>query len=169
MTDDVKTSSGPSGTLDLLAFLDGSTRAWGVFEDRFRRIQRRFTAELQGRWENGVFILDESFRFCDGSTEVRNWRIVPAPVEPGAFTGTCDDIVGIAHGRVAEDGVHLVYVFNLKSSGLAFTARFDDRYYQLDAENIMNRAIVTKWGVKLGELSVFFQRTAHSEQGSIAA
>lgn len=169
MTDDVSTSSAPPDRLDLLAFLEGRTRAWGVFEDRFRRIQRRFTAELEGYWEGGVFILDESFIFSDGSTETRIWRIVPLPGPGGEFSATCDDVVGKARGRATEDGVHLDYAFSLKSGNLAFTARFDDRYYQLDAHSVMNRAIVTKWGMKLGELSVFFQRIDRPDRGKLAA
>ena len=34
-------------TFSLTSFLEGRTRAWGVFEDRFGRVKRRFEVELR--------------------------------------------------------------------------------------------------------------------------
>jgi len=35
---------------------------------------------------------------------------------------------------------------------------FDDRLYRVGDRIAVNRATMSKWGVKLGELSLFFQR-----------
>ena len=55
-----------SATFDLLTFLEGETRADGVFEDRSGRLKRHFTVETGGRVDGNRLTLDESFRFGDG-------------------------------------------------------------------------------------------------------
>ena len=44
------------------------------------------------------------------------------------------------------------------------SVELDDRLYSLGNGNAVNRATMRKWGVKLGELSLFFRRegTEHS-------
>ena len=43
----------------------GETRAWGMFEDRFGRIQRQFVVDITGKWEDGTLTLREDFEKPD--------------------------------------------------------------------------------------------------------
>jgi hypothetical protein len=45
---------------------------------------------------------------------------------------------------------------------------FDDRIYRMGEGRAVNRATMSKWGIKLGELSLFFVRDTdlHSENVS---
>ncbi|MGI9382775.1 MAG: DUF3833 family protein [Methyloligellaceae bacterium] len=36
--------------------------------------------------------------------------------------------------------------------------RFDDRMYQVDRHVVVNRAVVSKWGLRLGDVSLLFVR-----------
>ena len=62
---------------ELTTFLDGRTKAWGMFEDRFGRLRRRFEVDMHGRWQEGVFLLDERFVYDDGRVEQRTWLVKP--------------------------------------------------------------------------------------------
>ena len=84
----------PGPQFELTSFLEGRTSAWGVFEDRFGKLRRRFSVEMVGRWLDDVFLLEESFTYDDGARETRVWRV--APSGEGQFTASCADCVGTA-------------------------------------------------------------------------
>lgn len=141
---------------ELTSFLEGRTTAWGVFEDRFGRLRRRFTVEMSGRWQEREFILDERFVYDSGDSETRTWRVVP--MANGTFTATCADCVGEANGACSTDSIRMSYRFRLKLNARSIIVDFDDRIYRMGSEMAVNRATMRKWGLKLGELSLFFQR-----------
>jgi hypothetical protein len=143
---------------ELTTFLDGRTSAWGIFEDRFGRLRRRFDVEMNGRWEGGTFVLDETFLYDTGAREERTWRVVPTG--GGRFTATCADCVGSAAGECDSHSIRMRYKFRLKLDWREVDVDFDDRIYRMGPMVAINRATMSKWGVKLGELSLFFERAA---------
>jgi Protein of unknown function (DUF3833) len=153
--------SAPNAPLfELTHFLEGQTTAWGVFEDRFRKLRRRFTVEMNGHWQDRVFLLEERFIYDTGEVETRTWRIVPS--SGGRFSATCSDCVGEARGHCTNDSVHMSYRFRLMLDKRSMVVDFDDRMYRMTDGTAVNRATMSKWGVKLGELSLFFQRSIAS-------
>lgn len=149
---------------DLTAFLTGRTRAWGIFEDRFGRVRRRLRVDMNGRWEGGVFILDEEFEYDCLVKEVRTWRIEPTGT--GQFRARCADCVGDARGQSGPGNVRMSYRFRLKMEAIELVVTFDDRVYRMSDTMAVNRATMSKWGIKLGELSLFFQKI---DQGALGA
>ena len=153
-----------SPLFELTSFLDGRTRAWGVFEDRFGRLRRRFTVEMHGRWQDQVFMLDERFVYDTGESETRTWAVTP--LGAGRFRATCADCIGSADGQSDADSVRMSYRFRLKLKGREVVVAFDDRLYRMGDTTAVNRATMSKWGIKLGELSLFFQRVeTNSKEG----
>lgn len=140
----------------LTEFLEGRTRAWGVFEDRFGKVRRRLAVDMNGRWEGGVFVLDERFEYDGDAAETRTWRVVPLGTH--RFRASCPDCVGDATGECSTDSVRMSYRFRLKLDSRAIVVTFDDRLYRIGESIAVNRATMSKWGVKLGELSLFFKR-----------
>lgn len=155
MAQDFAPSPG-NGRFELTTFLEGKSRAWGIFEDRFGRMRRRFTVEMVGRWQGEVFLLEETFRYDDGEMDERLWRVVPDA--DGRFHATCDDCVGRAEGSCDADSIRMQYKFRLKFPGRDLIVRFDDRIYRMTESTAVNRATMSKWGIRLGELSLFFER-----------
>lgn len=141
---------------ELTTFLEGRTSAWGVFEDRFGRLRRRFDVEMLGRWEDGIFVLEESFVYDTGEREERTWRV--SPVGDGRFTATCPDCIGSASGECDDQAIRMRYRFRLKLESREIAVDFDDRIYRMGRTIAVNRATMRKWGVKIGELSLFFMR-----------
>lgn len=146
----------PTPRFEITSFLEGRTTAMGVFEDRFGTLRRRFWVEIMGRWQDGVFLLEETFTYDTGDSEARTWRVVPQP--EGRFTATCLDCVGEAQGECTGDSILMRYRFRLKLSGRELVVSFHDRIYRMGDDIAVNRATMSKWGVRLGELCLFFRR-----------
>lgn len=146
----------PMFLFELTSFLEGHTRAWGVFEDRFGRVRRRLAVDMHGRWQDGTFVLDERFEYDCDTVEMRTWRVVP--LGGGRFRASCPDCVGDAMGECTIDSVRMSYRFRLKLESGEIVVTFDDRLYRIGESIAVNRATMSKWGIKLGELSLFFQR-----------
>ena len=137
-------------------FFEGRTRAWGVFEDRRGRPRLRLEVDMRGRFEGDVFLLEEDFRYHDGRVEQRTWRVLPQP--DGGFTATCPDCIGQAVGRVTDEGVEMRYRFLLRTKRRTLSVDLRERLYAMDERHVVNRASMSKWGVRLGELSLFFEK-----------
>ena len=148
--------SNVASRFELTTFFSGRTRARGVFEDRFGRLRRRFTVEMHGGWQGGVFVLDEVLVYDDGRRETRVWRVLPEG--QGRFTATCPDCVGLARGECADGIIRTLYKFRLQLNSRVLVVDFDDRLYRLDDDTAVNRATMRKWGIRLGELTLFFER-----------
>ncbi len=155
MPQDVNSVSAPE-PFEITTFLLGRTRAWGVFEDRFGRLRRRFTVELNGYWRDDTFCLDETFNFDTGDVEVRKWLVRPA--DDGRFVATCDDCVGELRGTTEPNVLRMRYKFRLDLGTTVIVVDFDDRIYRMGHHTAVNRATMRKFGVRLGELSLFFSK-----------
>ncbi|MGI9424923.1 MAG: DUF3833 family protein [Hyphomicrobiaceae bacterium] len=151
----------------LTGYLEGRTRAWGIFEDRFGRVRSRFDVSMFGQWQGDTFTLNEEFIYDSGRTETRVWTVIPGP--ENTFRATCDDCVGEATGFAGDDEVTMSYVFRLKLQSRELHVCFTDRLIKIDDFRAVNRAIMSKWGVRLGELSLFFERDNHAEQDDLIA
>lgn len=155
---------------ELTKFLEGRSEAWGIFEDRFGKLRRRIGVEMHGRWEGGRFHLDERFIYDGDEHELRTWIVTP--LGEGRFTATCPDCVGVAVGHCDEHSIEMSYRFRLKLSGRELVVSFHDRIYRMGDTIAVNRATMRFWGVKLGELSLFFRRqpgAAADHEGRAAA
>ena len=56
-------------------YFEGRTMAWGLFEDRFGKVQRQFVVTMDGTWDGTTLILNEDFVYNDGETENRVWTL----------------------------------------------------------------------------------------------
>ncbi len=149
-------------TFALTDFLDGHTRAWGVFEDRFGRVRLKLTVHMHGAWSGETFVLREEFHYDDGRHEKRVWQVRPSG--DGGFTATCDDCIGEAVGRTGAGTIDMTYRFRLKLKARTLDVHFRDRLIRIDDHRAVNRATMSKWGIRLGELSLFFERDVVRER-----
>ncbi|MDX2306847.1 MAG: DUF3833 family protein [Hyphomicrobium sp.] len=144
---------------DFLAFLDGRVRAWGIFEDRFGTLKRRFSVDLEGQWEGDALSVVEVLRYEDGEIEHRNWRLERSG--RGTFRGTSPDVVGMARGFAAERRARMNYKLKLKvGEGRHIVVDLDDRFYAIAGGRVLNRARVSKWGIHIGDVAIVFERSA---------
>ena len=146
--------------LDVKEYFNGTVDAWGIFTDRSGRVVKRFTVEIRCRWESvdGIEtgILDEQFIYSDGTRQRRVWTL--QKTGPGQFSGTADDVVGTAQGRVAGNALQWRYTLALPVDGRVWNVQFDDWMFLMDSRVMINRAVMSKFGVRLGEVTLSFRK-----------
>jgi len=142
--------------LDLKTYFNGELVAHGLFTDRSGKVQRRFTVALTGRWNGNEGTLDERFTYSDGHTERRVWRLTDEG--GGRYTGRADDVLGDAVGIAAGNALNWRYTLKLPVDGSVYEVQFDDWMYQMDDRVLLNRATMSKFGFRLGEVTLSFYR-----------
>lgn len=140
--------------LDLRDYFNGVIDAYGVFQDRSGRVVRRFTVVMTCTWQGDQGVLDEVFSYSDGSTERRIWRLTRGP--DGQYTGTAGDVVGTAQGQTRGNAFRWAYTLQLPVDGKTYEVQFDDWMFLMDQRVMLNKAVMSKWGVRLGEVTLSF-------------
>jgi len=144
--------------LDLFDYFSGKTYAWGQFQDRSGEVKRRFKVDISGTIDGNVLTLDEQFVYDDGETEQRIWRI--ERLGDNRYQGTAGDVIGTAFGESAGAVFNWSYTLDLPYKNSSIHVKFDDWMF-LQTDGIMlNRAEVSKWGFKVGEVTLFFSKQA---------
>jgi hypothetical protein len=102
--------------------------------------------------ETGV--LDELFSYSDGSQDRRVWTLQRSP--DGSYTGTAADVVGQASGQEKGNAFRWGYTLNLPVDGKTVEVQFDDWMYLMSDKVMLNKAVMSKYGFKLGEVTLSF-------------
>ena len=142
--------------LDLKTYFNGELVAHGIFTDRSGKVARRFTVQMTGTWNGNQGTLDERFTYSDGKTERRVWRLTDNG--GGAYTGRADDVVGEAAGSAAGNALNWRYTLRLPVDGTTYDVQFDDWMYLMDERVMLNRATMSKFGIRLGEVTLSFYK-----------
>jgi hypothetical protein len=79
-------------------------------------------------------------------------------VDRHTYTGTAGDVVGEATGEVYGNALRWRYVLALEVDGKTWNVTFDDWMYLLDGRTMMNRSEMKKFGLRLGEVTLFFRK-----------
>ena len=142
-------------------FFDGEVLAYGIFEDRFGRLQRQFKVNIMGVVEGDTLTLTEDFLYDDGETQQRIWTIIKEGNSPDGtrlYTGTAADVIGSAEGEIAGSALFWSYAVDLAMGDSSLKVRFDDWIYQMDQHVALNRATISKFGIEIGTVTLVFLR-----------
>ncbi len=153
--------SGMTPELSLAAFFEGETIAYGIFEDRFGNLKRRFKVNISGVVAGDTLTLDEDFRYADGEQAQRVWTITKTGTDEDGrmmYEGRAEDVDGLAAGRVVGNGLNWAYDIDLVTDDGSLRVHFDDWIYQMDEHVALNRAYVSKFGVEIGSVTLVFLR-----------
>ncbi len=142
-------------------YFAGKTQAWGIFQDRFGTLRRQFEVDIEGTWDGETLTLVEDFLYDDGETEQRIWRIKKsgAHTYAGLAEGVIDQAEGVAYGNA----LNWRYRFALKVGDSTWNVQFDDWLFLQDDRVLINRAVVTKLGLLIGEVTLMFQKPTQAE------
>ena len=143
-------------TLDLERFFSQPVKAWGMFQKRSGEVAKRFEVNIVSRREGNNLILDERFLYSDGTRQRRVW--VLTPTGQGGWIGRADDVVGVASGQVAGNTLHWRYRLNLPVGDSTYEMSMDDWMYLMDEDTLINRTRMSKFGVEVGQVTIFFRR-----------
>ena len=142
--------------LDLKTYFNGEFVAHGLFTDRSGKVARRFAVQMTGSWQGRNGTLDERFTYSDGTTERRVWRLTDEG--DGRWTGRADDVVGTAVGHSAGNALNWRYTLKLPVDGKVVEVQFADWMYLMDDRVMLNKAVMSKFGIRLGEVTLSFYK-----------
>ena len=142
--------------LDLETYFNGDLVAHGMFTDRSGKVLRRFVVDLKASWQGDKGTLEEDFRYSDGKTERRVWHLVSQG--NGRYTGTADDVVGVALGQAAGNALNWRYTLRLPVDGSVYEVAFDDWMFLIDEQVMLNKAVMSKLGFRIGEVTLAFRK-----------
>ncbi|PXW95841.1 uncharacterized protein DUF3833 [Sphaerotilus hippei] len=152
----VQDYTGQTPVLDLREYFNGELTAHGLFTDRSGAVKRRFTVRMVGRWQGDQGVLEEDFTYSDGQTERRVWRL--SRQADGRYVGRADDVLGEAKGEAAGNALRWQYTLRLPVDGTTYEVQFDDWMYLMDRQVMLNRATMSKFGIRLGEVTLSFHK-----------
>ncbi|OXY81973.1 DUF3833 domain-containing protein [Oceanimonas doudoroffii] len=142
--------------LELDRFFTGELVAYGMVQDRSGRVLRRFKVDMVASWEGNQGVLEEDFVYDDGEQQRRVWYLEKHP--DGRYTGTADDVVTPAEGRTRGYALNWRYTLAVPVNGKVWNIDFNDWMYLLDENRLINRAEMTKWGFRVGEVTLWMER-----------
>ncbi len=140
---------------ELQNYFNGKVDAWGVFTDRSGKVVKRFTVVLDCKWTGDTGVLDEDFTYSDGSKQKRVWTLKK---QGDKYIGTAADVVGEATGVASGNALLWYYTMALPVDGTVYNVQFNDWMYLMDDEVMLNKAEMSKFGVKLGEVTLSFRK-----------
>lgn len=151
--DDYQESKKP---FDIKEYFDGKVIAWGIVQDYNNKVSRRFCVELVGTWQGNEGVLAEKFYFNDGEISYRNWQL--SKLIDGSYEGQAEDVVGTAIGKHQGFAFQFQYELSLVVEDETYQVSMDDWMYQLDEYRVMNKTSMSKFGVKVAEVTLFFDK-----------
>ncbi|MGV6827698.1 MAG: DUF3833 domain-containing protein [bacterium] len=141
---------------DLFEYFEGDTRAWGIFQSRSGELKRQFTVDIRGTIKGKELTLVEDFLYADGEVSQRVWII--ESLGDGAYRGRAEDVVGAAEGVSAGNALNWQYELELPYKNSLVKVRFDDWMYLQPDNVLINKASVSKFGLKVGEVTLVFRK-----------
>jgi len=153
---DVSDYAAEKPELDLSRYFNGTLDADGMFQDRAGKVVKRFHVVIEARWTGAVGTLDERFTYSDGSTQRRVWTVTRK--DANHYTGRADDVVGEAVGEARGNALRWRYVMALPVDGKVYNVDFDDWMFLMDDRVMLNRSVMSKFGVRLGEVTLSFRK-----------
>lgn len=140
--------------LDLRTYFNGDLTGYGIFTDRSGKVVRRFVVQMKCTWDGDRGVLDEDFTYSDGEKQRRIWRLTRGA--DGRYTGRADDVVGEAAGQAAGNALQWRYTLSLPVDGTVYEVQFNDWMYLVDERVMLNKAEMSKFGFRLGEVTLAF-------------
>ena len=153
---DINNYANEKPALDLQQYFNGTLDAYGVFTDRSGAVVKRFTVLMECKWTGDEGVLDEAFTYSDGTKQTRIWRLTKTG--NGKFVGRADDVVGEALGESRGNAFHWTYTMRLPVDDKVYDVQFDDWMYLMTDKVMLNKATMSKFGVRLGEVTLSFTK-----------
>jgi hypothetical protein len=107
-------------------------------------------------WQGDEGQLDEDFNYADGTRQKRIWHL--QRLADGRYIGRAADVVGDATGQQRGNAFNWQYTMALPVDGKVYEVQFDDWMYLINDRVMLNRASMSKFGVRLGEVTLSFTK-----------
>lgn len=143
--------------LDIYSYFNGTTRGWGIVQDRSGKMTRQFIVAIDGTINQaGELVLTEDFTWNDGEKTQRIWTI--ARNNEQSYSGRAADVQGEARGFASGNALNWRYDLLLAVDGSEWNISFDDWMFLQPEGILLNRASMKKFGFRVGEVTIAFQK-----------
>ena len=154
---DVQKYAKNTPVMDPREYFNGKVEATGIFIDRSGMADPYFHIAMNGTWKGEDGAIAETFTYSDGRKNERTWNI--RFVDKTHFIGTAHDVVGEARGEISGNAMHIRYVLRVPvKGGKTYDLSMSDWMWRLDAETVINRIEMSKFGFRVGQLIVTFRK-----------
>lgn len=143
--------------LDLRQFFSGHLEAYGIVQDYKGKVSRRFRADILGQWQGENGVLDELFYFADGEEQHRCWQLQRMGKR---YQGMAGDVVGLAEGEVSGNALNWQYTLAVPVNGKNWNIKLNDWMFLVDEQNLINRATMHKFGLQVGEITLYIRKVS---------
>ncbi len=141
---------------DPVTFWTGRSASWGVIENRDGAPTAIITTRTEGTAEGTGGLHMVQHVVTGGKDSVRDWHV--RRLGNHQFEATANDVVGTARGVPSGRTLHWTWTLATKPGNCLFNVRMEQWMYLADNGTLLNRTIVTKFGVRLAEISEQFVR-----------
>ncbi len=142
---------------DIREYLNGDVDAWGTFIDNSGKADPMFHVTMRGSWNGNNGTLEEHFDYSDGRKQDRVWKLTFT--DDHHFTGTAADVVGTAAGAQYGNAVQMKYILSVQTrDGSSYDMSMNDWLYRMNETTVINRNEMRKFGYKVGELVITFNK-----------
>lgn len=138
--------------LNLRTFFNGKLFAQGIVQDRSGKVIQRFDVDINASWKDNQGIIDEKFSYSDNTKSERVWKLTEKT--PFKYEGTAHDVIGVANGEVSGNAFLFEYRLNVPVGDTTYSINFEDWMYLLDQKTLLAKASMTKWGFRVGEVTL---------------
>lgn len=142
--------------LDLFSYFNGNVTAWGMVQDFKGNQIRRFEVKIKGEITGNKLTLTEDFVYADGEKSQRIWYITKD--SENQYTGTAADVIGEAKGTSVGNALRWQYTLSLPVDDDIYEVQFDDWMFLQDQHHLFNKATMSKLGITVAEVTLFFQK-----------
>ncbi len=137
-------------------YFNGNTKGWGIVRDRKGNLTRQFVVQIKGTVHGDTLTLEEDFDWSDGEQSSRTWVITKT--NANTFTGTADDVVGIATGSTYGNVLSWRYYLNIEVDDSTWKIHLDDWMFLQPNDVLINKTEMSKFGIHLGDITITFQK-----------
>ncbi len=156
-TNDTKDYADKGPALDIRNYLNGPLEAYGMFQDRGGEVTKKFHVTMQGVWKGQTGELHEHFKYDDGTTDERVWKITF--IDDHHFTATAHDCIGTAIGSQHGNAMNMKYTLRVPYKNSTIDVKMDDwMFLQMDGKKVLNVTSMKKLGFEVGRLTITFDK-----------
>jgi hypothetical protein len=137
-------------------YFAGRLSGYGIFFGPLGKARQQFTAEIEGKVENEVLLLEERLTFQDGRDSKRLYRI--QETDHGKYSLSGDSIVGPGTIEASKNTLHWKYRLKVLVGKREVVLAFDDWMYLQPDGVVLNRAWASKFGIPVGQLFLTIHR-----------
>ena len=142
----------------------GHTHSWGVTENRVGEPSSRFTTDSFGKREDdGDVMIEQTFHYEDGRTQLRTWQV--HRIDEHHYEATANDVIGKARGEAQGNAFRWEYTIALKAGNPFSHVHLRQWMYLPEGtETMFTRVEVKKFGITVQQITEEFQRQPSADQ-----